>query len=56
MSIETVLYSATATAIGGRDGRAVSSDGVLDVALTVPKGLGGAGNPGTNPEHLFAAG
>ncbi|GHC09088.1 organic hydroperoxide resistance protein [Thermomonas carbonis] len=56
MSIETVLYSATATATGGRDGRAVSSDGVLDVALTVPKGLGGAGNPGTNPEQLFAAG
>ena len=56
MSIETVLYSATATATGGREGRAVSSDGVLDVALTVPKGLGGAGNPGTNPEQLFAAG
>ena len=56
MSIETVLYTATATATGGRDGRAVSSDGVLDVALTVPKGLGGAGNPGTNPEQLFAAG
>ena len=56
MSIENVLYTATATATGGREGRAVSSDGVLDVALTMPKGLGGAGGPGTNPEQLFAAG
>ena len=56
MSIEKVLYRATAEAYGGRDGRAVSSDGVLDVALTTPKELGGAGGNGTNPEQLFAAG
>lgn len=56
MSIEKVLYSAHATATGGRDGRAVSSDGVLDVKLTVPRELGGAGDTGTNPEQLFAAG
>jgi osmotically inducible protein OsmC len=51
-----VLYTATATATGGRDGRAVSSDNVLDVALATPKELGGAGGEATNPEQLFAAG
>ena len=56
MSIEKVLYRATAKATGGRDGRAVSSDNVLDVKLTTPKELGGAGGAGTNPEQLFAAG
>jgi lipoyl-dependent peroxiredoxin len=38
MSIEKVLYRAHATATGGRDGRAVTSDGVLDVKLTTPRG------------------
>ncbi|MEQ5842121.1 organic hydroperoxide resistance protein [Paraburkholderia acidicola] len=56
MSIEKVLYRAHARANGGRDGRAVSSDNVLDVALTTPRELGGAGGAGTNPEQLFAAG
>ncbi len=56
MSIEKVLYRATATATGGRDGRALSSDGVLDAKLTTPRELGGAGGEGTNPEQLFAAG
>jgi len=56
MSIEKVLYRAKATATGGRDGRAKSSDGVLDIKLTTPKELGGAGDEGTNPEQLFAAG
>lgn len=56
MSIEKVLYRAQAKATGGRDGRAVSSDNVLDVKLTTPKELGGAGGAGTNPEQLFAAG
>jgi len=51
-----VLYTANATASGGRDGRGVSSDKALDVALSTPKALGGAGGPGTNPEQLFAAG
>ena len=51
-----VLYTAVATATGGRDGRAVSSDKVLDVKLTTPKELGGAGGEATNPEQLFAAG
>lgn len=50
------LYTASATVTGGRDGKAVSSDGVLDLALTTPKELGGAGGAATNPEQLFAAG
>jgi Ohr subfamily peroxiredoxin len=56
MAIEKVLYTAQATATGGRDGKAVSSDGNLSVGLSVPKGLGGPGGAGTNPEQLFAAG
>ncbi len=56
MSIDKILYAATATATGGREGRAASSDGVLDVQLSTPRELGGAGGPGTNPEQLFAAG
>src|ERR1700712_4214285 len=55
MTMDT-LYTAVATATGGRDGRAVSSDNVLDVKLSTPKQLGGAGGDGTNPEQLFAAG
>jgi osmotically inducible protein OsmC len=52
----TILYTATATSTGGRDGRAVSSDAQLDVKLSAPKSLGGTGAEGTNPEQLFAAG
>jgi lipoyl-dependent peroxiredoxin len=56
MSIEKILYTATASATGGRDGRATSSDQVLDLQLSTPRELGGAGGAGTNPEQLFAAG
>ncbi len=56
MAIEKALYTATATATGGRAGTAKSSDGALDVTLSTPAQLGGAGGPGTNPEQLFAAG
>ncbi|MEH6372448.1 organic hydroperoxide resistance protein [Pectobacterium carotovorum] len=56
MSIEKVLYVAHAQATGGRDGRAVSSDKAIDIKLTTPRELGGAGGEGTNPEQLFAAG
>lgn len=56
MSIENILYRAQATAIGGREGNAESTDGALRVALSTPKELGGAGGSGTNPEQLFAAG
>ena len=54
MSVK-VLYTTEATATGGRDGRAVTADGALDVRLGTPKELGGAGQ-GNNPEQLFAAG
>ena len=56
MALDKVLYTATATATGGRQGTASSSDGALSVTLSTPKELGGAGGPGTNPEQLFAAG
>nr|WP_290693876.1 organic hydroperoxide resistance protein [Halomonas sp. UBA3074] len=55
-TIEKVVYRAHATATGGREGHAKSSDGALDVKLSTPKELGGAGGEGTNPEQLFAAG
>ncbi|WP_300620027.1 organic hydroperoxide resistance protein [Dokdonella sp.] len=56
MGIKQVLYTATATAKGGRAGHVKSSDGVLDFDLKVPKELGGPGGLGSNPEQLFAAG
>lgn len=52
----SALYTATVTATGGRQGKVVSNDGVLDIDLKMPKGLGGPGGEGTNPEQLFAAG
>ena len=52
-----VLYTAHATAVGGRNGHAESSDGLVNVDLSVPKGMGGPGKEGTTtPEDLFAAG
>jgi lipoyl-dependent peroxiredoxin len=51
-----VLYTATAHATGdGRNGHALSDDGILDLDLKVPKEMGGPGGA-TNPEQLFAAG
>lgn len=50
------LYTTSAVSKGGREGTARSADGALDVRLSVPKEMGGAGNEGTNPEQLFAAG
>ena len=51
------LYTATATATGGRNGHTESSDGMVKADLSVPKEMGGPGKPGTaTPEHLFAAG
>lgn len=55
MSVD-VKYRTTATATGGRDGRARTEDGSLDLKLATPKELGGAGGEGNNPEQLFAAG
>ncbi|MCS1351048.1 organic hydroperoxide resistance protein [Mechercharimyces sp. CAU 1602] len=50
------LYTATATAQGGRNGKVTSSDGILNLDVRMPKGLGGSGEEATNPEQLFAAG
>src|SRR6202163_1273501 len=51
------LFTATATATGGRNGHTRASDGSVDADLSVPKEMGGPGKPGTTtPEHLFAAG
>jgi lipoyl-dependent peroxiredoxin len=50
-----VLYSAKATATGGRHGSIRSDDGLLDLKLALPKSLGGPGGA-TNPEQLFAGG
>lgn len=51
------LFTATATATGGRNGRTEASDGSVGANLSVPKEMGGPGKSGTTtPEHLFAAG
>lgn len=54
-ALDKVVYTAKAHTTGGRDGRSTSDDGLLDVKLSPPKAMGGAGNA-TNPEQLFAAG
>ena len=57
ITLTKVLYTAVATAEGGRDGHTATDDGKLDVKVTPPPELGGAaGAVGTNPEQLFAAG
>jgi lipoyl-dependent peroxiredoxin len=51
------LFTATATAIGGRNGHTETSDGAIKADLSLPKALGGQGKAGlATPEHLFAAG
>ena len=50
------LYTATAVATAGREGRILADEPTLDLPLSVPKQLGGAGGEGTNPEQLFAGG
>ena len=54
--LRKVLYTAEAVVEGGRNGHGRSSDGRLDVDLSVPEAMGGSGGPGTNPEELFAIG
>ena len=56
MSLDKVVYTASATSTGGRAGTSKSSDGRLEVNLSVPKEMGGDGAGGTNPEQLFASG
>lgn len=53
---EKILYTAVATATGGREGHVRSDDGILDASLVVPSSMGGPGGQSTNPEQLFAAG
>ena len=53
---QKILYTAEAVVEGGREGHARTTDGRLDVELSVPEEMGGDGGPGTNPEQLFAAG
>lgn len=51
------LFTATATAVGGRNGHSEANDGLVKVDLSVPKEMGGPGKAGTTtPEHLFATG
>ncbi len=50
------MYTASALTSGGRNGHVESSDGVLDLDLTMPKEMDGEGGSATNPEQLFAAG
>ncbi|WPO83961.1 organic hydroperoxide resistance protein [Chryseobacterium sp. JJR-5R] len=50
------LYTTQVTATGGRNGHVKSENGVLDLEVRMPKGLGGANDDFTNPEMLFAAG
>ncbi|MBP0118665.1 MAG: organic hydroperoxide resistance protein [Candidatus Nitrotoga sp.] len=53
--LEKVLYTAHVHTTGGREGHSTSNDGLLNITLTPPKAMGGAGTA-TNPEQLFAAG
>lgn len=55
--LEKVIYTAHALARGGRDGRAITSDGKLNIKMEKPREMGGAAEPdGFNPEQLFAMG
>lgn len=56
MSIKP-LFTAKATATGGRNGHTEAEDHSVAADLSVPKAMGGPGKPGTTtPEHLFSAG
>jgi osmotically inducible protein OsmC len=50
------IYSAVATATGGRIGQVKSDNGVLELEVRAPKAMGGANDDFTNPEQLFASG
>jgi lipoyl-dependent peroxiredoxin len=54
--LDRILYTAEAEVQGGREGHGRTTDGRLEVDLSVPKEMGGDGGPGTNPEQLFAVG
>jgi osmotically inducible protein OsmC len=54
--LKQTLYTADVVTRGARAGRVESTDGKLNLHLSVPAEMGGAGGSGTNPEQLFAAG
>jgi Ohr subfamily peroxiredoxin len=54
--LEKILYTGVANSTGGREGQISGKDPELNLSLSTPKGLGGNGGEGTNPEQLFAAG
>ena len=54
--LKKLLYTAEAVVEGGRQGHGRTSDGRLEVDLSIPVALGGDDGPGTNPEELFAVG
>ena len=56
VQLQKVLYTAEAVVEGGRRGHGRTSDGRLEVELSVPEEMSGEGGPGTNPEQLFAVG
>jgi lipoyl-dependent peroxiredoxin len=57
MDVINPVFTASATATGGRNGHSEASDGSVKANLSVPKAMGGPGKPNTTtPEHLFAAG
>jgi lipoyl-dependent peroxiredoxin len=56
VQLQKVLYTAEAVVEGGRQGHGRTTDGRLEVDLSVPKEMSGDGGPGTNPEQLFAVG
>ncbi len=56
LELKRVVYAAEALVEGGRDGHGRTSDGRLDVDLSVPAAMSGDDGPGTNPEQLFAVG
>ena len=56
LELKRILYTAEALVEGGRQGHGRTSDGRLEVDLSVPAATGGDDGPGTNPEQLFAVG
>jgi lipoyl-dependent peroxiredoxin len=56
VQLQKILYTAEAQVQGGREGHGRTSDGTLEVDLSVPREMSGDGGPGTNPEQLFAVG
>ncbi|MNE54843.1 Organic hydroperoxide resistance protein-like protein [compost metagenome] len=56
MTIQQKMYETTVKAVGGRNGYIESESPKLNLTISTPREMGGAGGEGTNPEQLFAAG